>query len=285
MRWWAGLGVALWGLGCASAGTGGTASSSSASSSSGGGSGSAASSGGAPFTMGTAAWGMTHEDVPDGATVDVVTGPQGGYHIYLSVGLTSRPSQDQPRLAYEVKDDSATYAQGMTTISPHPEGDAWVDVGAYMFFDWSADPTGWSNHPVDVTVRLLDDQEQEQGRVARRWNATCCLGGLGGGPGGGDGGVRDGEGDGGVVGGNGPVTCEAFCARVMDGCAATDASLPFASSEACLTECATWPYGSFSAAPGGNTLVCRDHYAQRAETHPGECVRLEENWASLCVDR
>jgi len=221
--------------------------------------------------------------VANGSTVDVVFGPQGGYHIHLSVGLPSRPTEEYPLVGYEVKDSTTVYARGTTSIAPHQEGAQWVDVGAYMFFDWGVDPTAWRAHPLDVTVRLLSSSEAELGRVTRQWLGTCCTGG--GGPGGGyDGGPRDGEGGDGGVGGNGGVTCEEFCARVMNGCASANAGRPFSTSEACLSQCATWPHATLNAVPGGNTLVCRDHYARLADEDTGTCVRLQETWDNLCVD-
>jgi len=230
------------------------------------------------FTVGTAAYGETHADVPNGAAIDVVAGPQGGNHIWLSVGLPAQPAEQFQRVGFEVKDSTQVYAHGTTVMEPREVGAAWVDVGAIMYFDWGLDVTGWSAHPVDVTIRLLSQEDQELGRVQRTWNATCCTGGTGDA----DAGEVDGQGDGGV--GNGGPSCDSFCTRVMDGCASTNAPRPFLSTEDCAGQCATWPYANFNTQHGGNTLVCRDWYAEQAESDVGACIRLTEAWSSFCID-
>lgn len=241
-------------------------------------------SGGVAFDVGNAAYGEMHVPLADGASVDVISGPQGGYHIWLSVGFPAQPPMANPRIGFEVNDAAQRYAMGTTVMSPQEHDGAWWDVGAYMFFDWGITLDGWTDHPIDVTVRLLDENDTELGRVVRHWNATCCVGG--GTRGDTDGGLVDGESpDAGAVGGGGLPSCAEFCTHVMDGCADQAVEPPFPSTDACVDACAQWPVASFGPDDSGNTLVCREYYARAAEEDPGACARLVESWTNFCVDR
>ncbi len=271
--------VALWacstGTSTSSSSSGGSSSSSSSSSSSGGGS----SGGSGTFTLGSFGYGEMHRDLPDGSPIMVVSGPQGGHHIWLSVGLPSGAVMESEGLEAEYRvqiSGGAVVAEGRTYVAPRSMGSGMQDTGGMMFLDEAADPASFMDVLLEVDVTL---KHQMGGMVAtghRQWTARCCS----------TGGGRGGEGndaDSGVVGGGGPGDCSEFCAVAAAPCGNGGAPL-YPSSAACLTACNAVPAGGVVGFGAGNTLQCRVAYARDAQQDLGSCNRLGQSIEQFCVD-
>lgn len=272
---------------CSDTGSGTTGSSTSGGTSSGG------STSGGTFSIGSSPPGTAHADLDNGGAANVEFGPQGGYMVWLSARWAPAPSMEYPLISYTLTSDGTTLAEGNTRMAPQPKGSSFEDSGAPMILDWSVDASAWMNKALSVEVRWLDDNDQHViASVTRQWTATCCRTSNGGG-GDPDGGFGTRDGDGGVVGGgaldggepDGAVSCAAFCANVMDGCAAESAPRPFASVSECESTCAAWPAHMLGTDRAGNSLRCRATYAQEAESDPSTCARLQQTWDVFCVSR
>lgn len=214
-------------------------------------------------------------------------GPQGGFHIWLSVGMAQRPADSFPRVAWQVNDGSTSVGGGVSGLGLREVSGGFEDSGVAMMLDWGMDYSPWMDHPVTIQVTLRDSQDQPLGTVTRTWRTSCCeyLG-----PGGGDdAGVRDGE-DGGAFGGgptdggvgNGGADCLAFCELATQPCG-NGAAAPFTAVNPCMAACQQWPQGP-AGSQGGNSLTCRMYYMEQAQTDVSMCPRLQQTWDTFCTD-
>lgn len=141
----------------------------------------------AHFTVGASPE-SPHVPLSDQASVPVVRGPQGGFHIFLSTGWDTQPAPDQ-HLHYVLRRGGTVVADGLTYVTPQAVGPAFETYGSFMFLNFDVDASGWLAEPIhaQVTLETTDPQQQTE----RTWLATCCQsGGFGNGD---DAGERDGE--------------------------------------------------------------------------------------------
>ncbi|MEW5855201.1 MAG: hypothetical protein AB2A00_40870 [Myxococcota bacterium] len=257
-----------------SGGDGGAGTSSSSGSSGGS---SSSSGGGVTLSVGNAAYGETHVDLPNDATVQVVAGPQGGFHIWLSVRATGVPESAITSglgVRYLLTREGSTVATGRVALSKESDGSGVVqDVGIVMFFDGAISAWDWQEETVNLSVAL---QQGTTDLVSseRKWEATCCDASFGGGQGNG---LDGGDGVGGA-----PQSCTTWCDLIMDGCPGDPPR--YATRQACEEDCANFPLGGLPGYGSGDTLQCRIVHASTAQEDSGACARLQSDEDAFCVD-
>jgi hypothetical protein len=214
------------------------------------------------LTVGNAAVGQMHVDLPDQSSVLVVSGPQGGFHIWLSVGI--RPvegSIEDYGLSYLVTSDGTQVGIGSVGLYGEVTDASYEQSGVVMFFDGSVVAAGWTSKPVHIMVELRRNNSS-LATVERDWLASCCDSGGGGTPG-----------DAGV---NGPSSgCSRYCAAVESNCA--NGVYPLETE--CLVACEDVPTLGLTGMMSGNTIQCWQAHAEG-----DACADIQSNIEAACVN-
>ena len=132
----------------------------------------------APLTLGSAAPGQPHVALPRDAAVWMVQGPQGGYHLWLSLYAPDArvtPADSAMLLSHTLNVNGEVVAQGRAYVPlDGVDGTALAASGMRAFLFTSARPDGWDNQPVDVQAALLRENGDTVAQVSTRWLLRCC---------------------------------------------------------------------------------------------------------------
>lgn len=125
--------------------------------------------------LGNAGVGEPHVEVGNDASVRVIFGPQGGWHIWASLHA-QHTDPSGLRAQFDLLEGTTVVGSTLRrTLQLTPVGGSVLEAkGITMLFNEGQHPPSWDGgHAIHVKV-TLDDRAGNHLVLERDWNATCC---------------------------------------------------------------------------------------------------------------
>lgn len=114
----------------------------------------------------------------EGSAVDLVHGPQGGYHVWLSFharGVVLTAADDGLVMRYRMVSGLDTLAEGRAYVPwEGVAGDVVTASGLRMYVVVPGSPPPLDGTMVDVDATLEAEDGRVLGRAETRWTVRCC---------------------------------------------------------------------------------------------------------------